>query len=86
MTTAPTTTPVTTDPLLDEGTPRVAHIIGGHGQGSAATAITMALIEGTPVTALCGTVFVPSRDPKKLPACDRCKGIRDQLRAGPGNN
>jgi Protein of unknown function (DUF3039) len=37
--------------------------------------IMEAMIEGTPVTALCGKVWVPSRDPKRFPVCPTCKEI-----------
>ena len=30
---------------------------------------------GTPLTALCGKVWVPSRDPKKYPVCPECKRL-----------
>jgi hypothetical protein len=36
-------------------------------------------VEGTPVIALCGKVWVPSRDPKKFPVCPTCKDIVDAL-------
>ena len=42
--------------------------------------ITEAMVMGTPVTALCGKVWVPSRDPKRFPICPTCKEIYD----GPG--
>ena len=40
---------------------------------------TAAYIEGTPVRALCGKVWVPSRDPSKYPVCPDCQKIKDQL-------
>lgn len=39
--------------------------------------VTEAYIFGTPVEALCGHVFVPSKDPKNLPICSKCKEIRE---------
>jgi hypothetical protein len=36
---------------------------------------TKAMIFGTPVIALCGKVWVPSRDPEKFPVCPECKRI-----------
>ena len=39
------------------------------------TEITKALIEGTPVKALCGKVWVPHRDPEKFPICPTCKEL-----------
>lgn len=32
-----------------------------------------ALVEGTPVTALCGKRWVPHRDPERYPVCPTCK-------------
>ena len=31
--------------------------------------IMQALVEGTPVRALCGKLWVPSRDPERFPVC-----------------
>lgn len=39
--------------------------------------ITRAYIEGTPVIALCGKVWVPNRDPEKFPVCPECKRLLD---------
>jgi Protein of unknown function (DUF3039) len=39
--------------------------------------ITEAMVTGTPVVALCGKVWVPSRDPKKYPVCPECKRLYD---------
>lgn len=33
------------------------------------------MINGTPVRALCGKVWVPGRDPQKYPVCPTCKEI-----------
>lgn len=38
-----------------------------------------AYVEGTPVRALCGKVWVPSRDPSRYPVCPTCVKIRDGL-------
>src|SRR5579875_842416 len=37
---------------------------------------------GTPIRALCGKVWVPSRDPQKFPICPECKEIYDSLPPG----
>jgi hypothetical protein len=37
--------------------------------------ITEAMVTGSPVVALCGKVWVPSRDPKKYPVCPECKRL-----------
>ena len=41
-----------------------------------------AMINGTPVIALCGKVWVPSRDPEKYPVCPECKEIWENMREG----
>ncbi len=41
--------------------------------------ITEAMVLGTPVRALCGKVWVPSRDPKRFPVCPECKEIYESL-------
>ncbi len=38
-------------------------------------------MSGEPVTALCGKVWTPGRDPKKFPVCPTCKEIYEGLRA-----
>ena len=35
---------------------------------------------GTPVVALCGKVWVPSRDPEKYPVCPECKDAWENLK------
>jgi Protein of unknown function (DUF3039) len=39
-------------------------------------------VTGTPVVALCGKVWVPSRDPKKYPVCPECREIYEGLPEG----
>lgn len=56
--------------LDDEGDhDRMAHIV------VPASAITEAIVTGKPCTALCGKVWVPSRDPKRYPVCATCKEV-----------
>jgi hypothetical protein len=31
-----------------------------------------ALVDGVPIMALCGKIWVPSRDPQKYPVCPTC--------------
>jgi len=40
---------------------------------------TRAAIEGVPIMALCGKIWVPSRDPEKYPVCPTCKEIYEEL-------
>lgn len=37
--------------------------------------VVESMVTGTPVRALCGKVWVPSRDPKKYAICPTCKEI-----------
>ena len=46
--------------------------------------ITESMVTGTPIRALCGKIWVPSRDPKKYPVCPECKEIYAGLPAGGG--
>ena len=39
-------------------------------------------VMGTPLVALCGKVWVPSRDPKKYPVCPMCKEIFESMEVG----
>jgi len=47
--------------------------------------LTEAMVMGTPVIALCGKVWVPSRDPQRFPVCPECKEIWESLRPGEGD-
>lgn len=64
-----------TDTEIDPttGEPRVSHIVAKDG-------LTEAYIKGVPVEALCGHVFVPTRNAKKYPLCSKCKEVRDKYR------
>ncbi|MDR7087578.1 hypothetical protein J2X11_002417 [Aeromicrobium panaciterrae] len=44
--------------------------------------LTEAMIMGHPVIALCGKVWVPSRDPERFPVCPECKDIWESLNEG----
>jgi hypothetical protein len=41
--------------------------------------ITEAMVLGTPIRALCGKVWVPSRDASRFPVCPECKEIYESL-------
>jgi hypothetical protein len=45
-----------------------------------------AMVNGTPVVALCGKVWVPSRDPQRFPICPECKEIYDLIPGGGGED
>ncbi len=58
---------------LDPG--QHAHIVKTMPGENASAKVLEARINGTPVEALCGYVWVPSRDPRKLPLCPKCDEI-----------
>jgi hypothetical protein len=37
-------------------------------------------VMGNPVVALCGKVWIPSRDPEKFPVCPECKEIYELMK------
>ena len=41
---------------------------------------------GTPVVALCGKVWVPSRAPEKFPVCPECEEIWGSLKDDTGGD
>ncbi|MBW3560880.1 MAG: DUF3039 domain-containing protein [Actinobacteria bacterium] len=43
-----------------------------------------AYIKGEPVRALCGKIWVPSRDPDRYPICPTCQEIRGLVLGGDG--
>nr|WP_322633575.1 DUF3039 domain-containing protein [Glycomyces albidus] len=38
-----------------------------------------AMVDGIPVKALCGKMWVPSRDPDRFPICPQCKEIYEKM-------
>lgn len=44
--------------------------------------LTEAMVMGTPVIALCGKVWVPSRDPQRFPVCPDCKDKWESMESG----
>lgn len=80
LVTAPAETRPDVDATPDTEEPRAAHIVKVGPGESAAAKVLEARIYGTPVEALCGFVWVPSRDPKQLPICEECKSIYDLYR------
>ena len=68
-----------TEPRLDEGGhERLSHYVDKN-------KLTEAMVMGTPVVALCGKVWVPSRNPDKYPVCPECKEIWESLNPGAGD-
>lgn len=46
--------------------------------------VTIARVNGLPVTALCGYQWVPKRNPDKYPACEKCMDEAHNLMRGKG--
>lgn len=70
---------------VEPGAPVQAHIVKVEPGESAVAKVVEARIYGTPVEALCGHVWVPSRDPKQLPLCEECKSIYEMYKAFNGD-
>ena len=71
------------DPLLRETDAgdhdRFAHYVLGR---NASALVTQAMVMGTPVEALCGKRWVPSRDASRYPICPECKERKRRLTGG----
>lgn len=80
-----TVTPLRSDPSLDGDHERMAHIVleGWKPEDgdfvSAGPSVVEGIVNGTAVKALCGKVWVPSRDPKRYPVCPTCKEIAESM-------
>ena len=73
---AQTVEDVRTRPVTDDGDhERFSHYVPKD-------KLMAAMVEGTPVVALCGKVWVPSRDPQKFPVCPECKEIWGTMKPG----
>ena len=74
-----------TQPTLDDGDhERFSHYVPKD-------KLMQALVEGTPVRALCGKLWTPTRDPSRFPVCPECKEIWESLPerrggGGPGDS
>ena len=67
-----------TDIRVDEGDhERFSHYVDK-------SKVTEAYVLGTPVIALCGKVWVPSRAPEKFPVCPECKEVWESMKPGGG--
>lgn len=61
---------------VEQDPAKAAHIVRTEKGGPTATALIVeARVNGTPVTALCGHTWVPSKDPTSMPICGKCKDI-----------
>ncbi|PIE21697.1 MAG: hypothetical protein CSA64_00600 [Arachnia propionica] len=64
-----------TEQLEDDAHERFSHYVSKR-------KLTKAMVLGTPVVALCGKVWVPSRNPDKYPVCPECKEIWASMKPG----
>ena len=77
-----------TDTLLEQDvqrTPQTSNDDGDHerfAHYAPKDKIVEAMVTGTPIRALCGKVWVPSRDPQRYPVCPTCKEIYEGLPPG----
>jgi hypothetical protein len=78
---APVKPDLETEHVPETGEPTMAHIVKTEPGESAAAKVLEARIYGTPLEALCGHVWIPSRDPKQLPLCEQCKSIYEMYKA-----
>jgi hypothetical protein len=81
-----TTVEVATNTTLDDGDhERFTHIVlEGYTPKKGDfvpidNSVVDAMVNATPVRALCGKVWVPGRDPAKYPVCPTCKEIAESL-------
>ena len=71
MTDTQTQTPA---PKLDDGD----HDLFAHYVLGGTEAIVRSRVTGEPVEALCGKIWVPSRDPERFPVCPECDRIKTE--------
>jgi hypothetical protein len=70
-----------TDPALDGDHERLSHIVleGYKPEDgdfvSTGPTVVEGMVNGTPVQALCGKVWVPGRDPRRYQLCGTCREI-----------
>jgi hypothetical protein len=83
--TRPTEVVPDVDQIVEPGEPVQAHIVKVAPGESATAKVVEARIYGIAVEALCGHVWVPSRDPKQLPLCQECKSIYELYQAVNGD-
>jgi len=58
--------------MTNTGEPKYAHY-------AESVSVTEGYVLGKTIVALCGKLFIPSRDPKKFPVCPICKEIAESV-------
>ncbi len=72
------------EPQLDGGHERFTHIVlEGYRPTpedfvATGNSVVEGMINGTPVKALCGKVWVPNNDPTRYPICPTCREIAER--------
>lgn len=80
----PTRTDTRVQPTTGDGDhDRLAHYVWGRNPRAM---ITESMVTGTPVRALCGKLWVPSRDASRYPVCPECQEIKAGLQRGRGSD
>ncbi|MEE8601051.1 DUF3039 domain-containing protein [Euzebya tangerina] len=67
------------DPVEPGDHDRFAHYVFGRNPRAK---VTKAMVTGTPIRALCGKKWVPSRDGSKFPVCPDCIKIKNRMMRG----
>lgn len=83
---SPTLAPTRPEPTLDDADrERMTHIVleGFRPEDgefvATGTNVVEGMVNGTPVQALCGKVWVPGRDPRRYPLCPTCREIAEGM-------
>jgi hypothetical protein len=80
-----TVSPAISEPGLDGDHERMSHIVLEGWKPpdgdfvAAGPSVVEGLVNGSAVKALCGKVWVPSRDPRRYPVCPTCKEVAEGL-------
>lgn len=56
---------------------RFSHYVKRTFNEGANARIMRAMVEGTPIEAICGKVWIPSKNPERFPICPKCKEIKE---------
>jgi len=65
------------EPTVDIDTSNGEHDVFAHYADK--NEVTEAMVNGTPVVALCGKIWIPSRDPSRYPVCPMCQKIYESI-------
>lgn len=72
--------PQISDPALDDEDPIFSHYIERDEKETAGARVLRASVEGTPLVAICGYTWVPSRNPENHPVCPKCMELVDMAK------